>query len=449
MYTPENPCIIMIVDDSPEDRATFRRYLERAPSSHPPYQIIEADSGGEALELYFRYCPHLVLMDFSLPDIDGIELVDSFNRFKASQAHETKFIMLTGQGNMAIAQEAMEHNIHSYLSKDKITKDLFLSTIQEILLTFLRQTKAESEKIINLLVIDSSQENQENYRRFLSRTLEWHFNFTFAVSGHDAVEICRWFNPDMILLDINLPDMGGITLLVALKEIIDLVNIPVVMVIEQEGEEVIVRAMKDGVKAYFLKDQITPIQLRKTMIETYGKNRLEAELRKHQAQQDLVAKITFNIRKSLDLTTILETTVEQVRSFFQSDRVLIYKFDPDYGGMVIAESLGQDVSPLLHQKITDTFFQTVDTTVYLNAQQLQIINDMSTYPMAECHRMMLTNYGVKSSMVLALGHAEVNQGLWGLLIVHYCHRCHYWQNTEITFLKQLASQLTMAISQGY
>lgn len=58
------------------------------------------------------------------------------------------------------------------------------------------------------------------------------------------------------------------------------------------------------------------------------RKRTEAELLRQHERSELLAAITLRIRQSLDLQTILNTTVTEVRQLLQADRVIIYRFDP-------------------------------------------------------------------------------------------------------------------------
>ncbi len=62
---------------------------------------------------------------------------------------------------------------------------------------------------------------------------------------------------------------------------------------------------------------------------------------------ELLNRITTNIRQSLELQTVLNTAVTEVRDFLKSDRVKIYKFDEDGNGQVVAESIDGDRLPSL------------------------------------------------------------------------------------------------------
>ena len=61
---------ILVVDDSGLSRKTSRRILESA-----NYQVTEATSGLEAIERYSLERPHVVLLDVTMPDMNGLEVL--------------------------------------------------------------------------------------------------------------------------------------------------------------------------------------------------------------------------------------------------------------------------------------------------------------------------------------------------------------------------------------
>ncbi|MEN9278630.1 MAG: hypothetical protein Q6K92_09525, partial [Thermostichus sp. DG_1_5_bins_95] len=61
----------------------------------------------------------------------------------------------------------------------------------------------------------------------------------------------------------------------------------------------------------------------------------------------LINRITNQIRQSLELSRILAATVEEVRAFLGTDRVKVYRFDPEGHGKVVAESVDKSRLPSL------------------------------------------------------------------------------------------------------
>jgi PAS domain S-box-containing protein len=123
------PQTVLLVDDCPEDRLTYRRYLSH--SQRHSYSIIEAETGDEALLLCQQQFPDLVLLDYVLPDMDGIEFLDELKKNQFERAN-LPVIMLTGQGNEQIAVQAMKSGAAEYLVKNNLTPESLRLAIKNI-----------------------------------------------------------------------------------------------------------------------------------------------------------------------------------------------------------------------------------------------------------------------------------------------------------------------------
>lgn len=111
--------LILIVDDCPEDRATYKRYLSRDLDSS--YEFLEAESGEEGLDLARQCPPDCILLDYQLPDTDGLEFVAAYKLDLGNQ--HPPIVMLTGQGNESVAVNAMKLGAQDYLVKGKTTAE--------------------------------------------------------------------------------------------------------------------------------------------------------------------------------------------------------------------------------------------------------------------------------------------------------------------------------------
>jgi DNA-binding response OmpR family regulator len=118
--------IVLIVDDSAVDRATYRRYLEQKDES---YTILEAELGIEGLELCQRMLPDIILVDYRLPDLDGAAFLTELQ----TQEKTPPVIILTGQGNEAIAVETMKAGAQDYLIKGYLTAEKLRIAVSSVL----------------------------------------------------------------------------------------------------------------------------------------------------------------------------------------------------------------------------------------------------------------------------------------------------------------------------
>ena len=91
------PYRVLIIEDSPEDREFYRWRI--AQGREQDYLFWETGSGEEGLRLCREVAPDCVLLDYQLPDLNGLEFLD---RLQAKgDAARIAIIMLTGHGNEA------------------------------------------------------------------------------------------------------------------------------------------------------------------------------------------------------------------------------------------------------------------------------------------------------------------------------------------------------------
>jgi CheY-like chemotaxis protein/anti-sigma regulatory factor (Ser/Thr protein kinase) len=107
---------ILIVDDSPIERRVLGGLL----SSNPEWTVEFAGDGTEALELFKVREPDLVLTDFNMPKMDGLQLL---NRMKQDFAH-IPVILATAEGSEELAVAALQQGADSYVPKTLMARDL-------------------------------------------------------------------------------------------------------------------------------------------------------------------------------------------------------------------------------------------------------------------------------------------------------------------------------------
>lgn len=159
----------------------------------------------------------------------------------------------------------------------------------------------------------------------------------------------------------------------------------------------------------------------------------------------LLATIALRIRQSLNLDETLSTAVTDVRQFLQTDRVVIYRFEPDWSGVVAVESVSSDWSAILGVEIQDSCFTTETHVQPYKLGRIRAIEDIYTESIAPCHVDLLARLQVRANLVVPILQGE---DLWGLLIAHHCSGPREWQRPEIDLLEQLATHLAIALQQS-
>ncbi len=116
---PVKPLRVLIIEDSAADQEIYRRLLlEHADFD---YHFLEAKSGEEGLQLCVSAHPDCVLLDYLLPDINGLEFLAALDGEVSPSA--IPIIMLTGYGNEMIVAEAMRSGAADYIPKDALSSE--------------------------------------------------------------------------------------------------------------------------------------------------------------------------------------------------------------------------------------------------------------------------------------------------------------------------------------
>ncbi|BAY32282.1 two-component hybrid sensor and regulator [Nostoc carneum NIES-2107] len=151
---------ILIVDDSQDDRVIYHRYLNR--ETRYTYQVIEAESVSEALELYDRNLPDLVVLDYQLPDDDGMVFLRKWQQLYKNTL--VPVVMLTGNENATAAVEAMKLGVQDYWIKSHLTSDFFCQGVRTALeqIQLKRQLffQQEQQRLVNSIALRIRQSLQ-------------------------------------------------------------------------------------------------------------------------------------------------------------------------------------------------------------------------------------------------------------------------------------------------
>jgi PAS domain S-box-containing protein len=200
-----------------------------------------------------------------------------------------------------------------------------------------------------------------------------------------------------------------------------------------------------------LQSRVNALETEKVeLLQTYN-SELEVQVQERtlqltqQAQGDRVlAKIAQRIQLCLELPEFLNPTLVEIQHYLQADRVVIYQFHPDWQGTVIAEARSPAATSLLGYTIHDPCFAPTWIEPYCN-QRISTIADVETAPLTECHRQLLQRHHIRANVVVPI---LSGTQLWGLLCVQQCDRPRIWQASECELLKQLSTQLGIAIDKA-
>ena len=150
------------------------------------------------------------------------------------------------------------------------------------------------------------------------------------------------------------------------------------------------------------------------------------------------------LQDSSYIKTVLRLATTETRKLFNTDRVVIYQFNPDWSGDFIVEDVGKDWTPLVGthlQKLTDTYLQDNQGGRYAQKESLRVDN-IYTQGYQACHLQLLAQFEAIAYMLTPIFHGEQ---LWGLLGTYHNSEPRSWDDNELRLLTQVAAQIGVVI----
>ncbi|TVP65905.1 MAG: GAF domain-containing protein [Nodularia sp. (in: Bacteria)] len=171
---------------------------------------------------------------------------------------------------------------------------------------------------------------------------------------------------------------------------------------------------------------------------------VQAELERQNWRAQLFANITLKIRQSLQIETILQTSVAEVQKLLHADRVLILRLRSNGSYVVLQEALVPGLPVVLGEIIGEPSLGKSYIEQYRQGR-VSAIADIEKAAFQPCYVKWLQQFEVKANLIVPV--FRENQ-LWGLLIAHQCDCPREWTKWEIELLRQLADQIGIALDQS-
>ncbi len=166
----------------------------------------------------------------------------------------------------------------------------------------------------------------------------------------------------------------------------------------------------------------------------------DAETKRSQLLKDITIKMT----QGLSAQSIFEATVQELRQALQADRAIVYSFDENWKGTIVAESVGSGWPKALGAQIADPCFADRYVEKYKQGR-VQATADIYKAGLTDCHIKQLKPFEVQANLVAPI---LVNGELQGLLIAHQCSAPRDWEQAETDFLAQVSTQVGLAIERS-
>jgi threonine synthase len=236
---------ILIVDDNPVDRRLVRRLLK----GYKNYRILEAGNGVEALKIVQDRKPDLIIADLTMPEMDGFALLE---KLKADAKSADIPIVVVSAKNLSIdeSKTLKEYTDTVWTKGGFDTRQLVEHVASALGHTLtnvleprepqavksaapLRETKVNNHISSPLVVIiEDNPQDMRLARRLLES--DGDFRIIEATTGREGLKAIYEHHPELVILDLMLPEMDGMSVLEALQNDKQLRDTPVIVLSAKE-----------------------------------------------------------------------------------------------------------------------------------------------------------------------------------------------------------------------
>lgn len=254
---------ILIVDDNGNNRLILKQMLSLK-------QILteEAKNGFEALQLFATGKKYdLVLMDYQMPYMDGLETLKKIRENFDDPSDHIPVILLHSSSDDARLIKASDN----LKVKHRLVKPIKMKELYDLLSEW-SQTDSPSEassaqepkpyQFVKVLIVEDNSVNMLLAKTILNRVLPGAVILE-AQNGVEALDLCEIRLPDLILMDIQMPEMDGYETTKEIRERYKDIHIPIIALTagnaEEEKEKCRECGMDDFLAKPFVEDAIIPI----------------------------------------------------------------------------------------------------------------------------------------------------------------------------------------------
>jgi two-component system cell cycle sensor histidine kinase/response regulator CckA len=206
--------LVLVVEDNPITRRMMRFALESE-----GFRVVEAGDGQSALAAAAQAAPAVVVQDYVLPDMDGIQLIEGLRLLPGMT--ETPILVVTGLVSQidALRRQALENTTF-------LPKPIEPSRLLDVVRAVLSGAASAEGGGRRLLVVD---DEPLNLKLAAIRLRDAGFEVETAGSGEAALEAARRSVPDGILSDVLMPGIDGFVLCRAIRDDPRLAHVPVIL----------------------------------------------------------------------------------------------------------------------------------------------------------------------------------------------------------------------------
>jgi len=322
---------VLVVDDQPLNVKMLAAKL-----SESGYEVLKAFNGSEAIRLARDGNPDLILLDITMPGMDGYEVTKILKADPATSI--IPIVLLTALDAVKDKVKGLNAGADDFLSKPCSPTELLarvrslvrLKKLQEKLGSMAERGGASASGQSGTAVTENApilivEDNALIAKIFNGVLVNAGYRTVVATDGKDALRVLIETRPSLILLDLVLPDMNGIDLLRDIKADPSTEDIVVIIISSLSDLDTKVRGIETGADDYLVK----PVDHAELIA------RVRAALRKNDARQKLQARLETATTQSLtdNLTGLYNR--HYLKSAFEREIPISTRYSRTFSVMII------------------------------------------------------------------------------------------------------------------
>ncbi len=293
---------VLIVDDHPNTASMLARALGQFQS---PVEVLTARNGKEALDIAGPAGVDVLITDFMMPGMNGLELIERLQA--GGGGHEPGYIILvTAYDSPGLAATARRLKVNQYLIKPVQPEKL-----RDIVGRALHKVHQPTQVVTGLLTAANfrilvADDEPDNVSLLATRLEHEGYLHLQARDGQETLDKLRSEQPDLLLLDVNMPVKSGFEVLAEMRSDPAISHIPVIVI---TAARTTVRDVREGL-GLGADDYITkPFDWRELTARVRAKLRVkhaEDSLRKRNRELSLLPEIGQDLSARLDVDELSE-----------------------------------------------------------------------------------------------------------------------------------------------
>jgi len=429
-FTYSHPAArVMIVDDHPNTASMLARVLKKL---EIPTEVLTANSGEEALQSIGENPLDVLITDFIMPGMSGLELIEKLKRDDREPGH---VILMTAYDIPGLVMTTRQLKVQDYLVKP-VDPDKIRSIVDKALKQMHPNRSAQDtispDTPPKILIAD---DNPDNIRLLAVRLQSEGYQFITAADGVETLEKVSNDRPDLVLLDVNMPRKDGFEVLTEMRANSEVAHIPVIVI---TAARIGIKDVREGL-TLGADDYITkPFDWRELSARIRTKLRVkkaEDVLRQRSQRLSVLPEISLDLGERLDIESLTKNILARTVTALEAGNGYLLVLNPDSTVSVQAHE-HQDTSPWTQPEMLARLTAQGLVAQVVASRKNLIIENTAEYPGWP----QSDPRPQAAAVVPMLGRRDV---LGVMILVH--SRPGHFKNEHLTLLQAIASQAAIAV----